>query len=78
MKPNFKQNYKGMRCRVCLVSENTGDEIIKINNESAVYELVKDDLQFAFFSRGKVKAKNKGEIEMYFVETKVLIMSAVM
>jgi DNA repair protein RadC len=44
MKPNFNQNYKGMRCRVCLVSENTGDEIIKINNESAVYELVKDEL----------------------------------
>jgi len=44
MKPNFNQNYKGMRCRVCLVRENTGDEIIKINNESAVYELVKDEL----------------------------------
>jgi len=44
MKPNFNQNYKGIRCRVCLVSENTGDEIIKINNESAVYELVKDEL----------------------------------
>jgi len=29
---------------VCLVSENTGDKIIKINNESAVYELVKDEL----------------------------------
>ena len=44
MKPNFNQNYKGMRCRVCLIRENTGDEIIKINNESAVYELVKDEL----------------------------------
>ena len=44
MKPNFNQNYKGIRCRVCLVRENTGDEIIKINNESDVYELVKDEL----------------------------------
>ncbi len=44
MKPKFNQNYKGIRCRVCLVSENTGDKIIKINNESAVYELVKDEL----------------------------------
>ena len=44
MKPNFNQNYKGMRCRVCLIRENTGDEIIKINNESTVYELVKDEL----------------------------------
>ena len=44
MKPNFNQNYKGIRCRVCLVRENTGDEIVKINNESDVYELVKDEL----------------------------------
>jgi DNA repair protein RadC len=44
MKPNFNQNYKGIRCRVCLVRENTGDEIIKINSESDAYELVKDEL----------------------------------
>ena len=44
MKPRFNQNYKGIRCRVCLVRESENDEIIKINNESDVYELVKDDL----------------------------------
>ena len=44
MKPNFNQNYKGIRCRVCLIRENTGNEIIKINKESDVYELVKDEL----------------------------------
>ena len=44
MKPNFNQNYKGIRCRVCLIRENTSDEIIKINNESDAYELVKDEL----------------------------------
>lgn len=44
MKPSFNQNYKGMRCRVCLVRENTGDEIIRINKPSDVYELVKDEL----------------------------------
>ena len=44
MKPNFNQNYKGMKCRVCLVRENTSEEIIKINNESDAYELVKDEL----------------------------------
>jgi DNA repair protein RadC len=44
MKPNFNQNYKGIRCRVCLVRENTSDEIIKINSESDAYELVKDEL----------------------------------
>ena len=44
MKPNFNQNYKGIRCRVCLVRENASDEIIKIKNESDAYELVKDEL----------------------------------
>jgi DNA repair protein RadC len=44
MKPNFNQNYKGIRCRVCLIRENTSGEIIKINKESDVYELVKDEL----------------------------------
>jgi DNA repair protein RadC len=44
MKPNFNQNYKGIRCRVCLVREGTSDEVIKINSESDAYELVKDEL----------------------------------
>jgi DNA repair protein RadC len=44
MKPNFNQNYKGIRCRVCLIRENTGNEIIKINEPSDAYELVKDEL----------------------------------
>jgi DNA repair protein RadC len=45
MNPRFNQNYKGIRCRVCLVRENTGgEEIIRINNEEDAYELVKDEL----------------------------------
>ena len=44
MKPNFNQNYKGMRCRVCLVRENASDEIIKISKPADAYELVKDEL----------------------------------
>ena len=44
MKPNFNQNYKGIRCRVCLVRENTGDEVIRINKPLDAYELVKDEL----------------------------------
>ena len=44
MKPNFNQNYKGIRCRVCLIRENTGDEIIKISKPADAYELVKDEL----------------------------------
>ena len=44
MKPTFNQNYKGIRCRVCLVRENTDGEIIRINNEEDAYELVKEEL----------------------------------
>lgn len=38
----------------------------KINISGATYELVKD--KFACVYRGKIEAKNKGEIDMYFVE----------
>ena len=38
----------------------------KINVSQAVYETVQD--QFGFTSRGKIEAKNKGRIDMYFVE----------
>ena len=44
MKPKFNTNYKGIRCRVCLVRENTGSETIQIDNDQAAYELVKDEL----------------------------------
>lgn len=37
----------------------------KINVSEATYNLVKD--KFAFISRGKIEAKNKGEMEMYFL-----------
>jgi class 3 adenylate cyclase len=38
----------------------------KVNISEATYELVKE--KFKCVPRGKVAAKNKGEIEMYFVE----------
>ena len=44
MKPRFNNNYKGMRCRVYLLRENTNDEIIVITNSTDVYGLVKDEL----------------------------------
>ena len=44
MKPNFNQNYRGIKCRVCLVRDGAYDEVIKINNESDAYDLVKDEL----------------------------------
>jgi class 3 adenylate cyclase/Tfp pilus assembly protein PilF len=39
----------------------------KVNISQTTYELLKDDQDFAFESRGKIEAKGKGEIEMYFV-----------
>lgn len=48
--------------------ESSG-EVGKVNISQATYELLKDDSQFSFESRGKIEAKGKGEMEMYFVES---------
>jgi class 3 adenylate cyclase/tetratricopeptide (TPR) repeat protein len=41
----------------------------KVNVSQATYELLKNDLDFAFESRGRIEAKGKGKIEMYFVSS---------
>jgi class 3 adenylate cyclase len=46
--------------------ESSG-ETGKVNISNGTYELVKD--KFTCIHRGKIQAKNKGEIDMYFVET---------
>ena len=43
-------------------------QVGKVNISKQTYELIKDDQQFTFEKRGKIQAKGKGEIEMYFVE----------
>lgn len=45
--------------------ESSG-EIGKVNISGSTYDLVKD--QFSTEYRGKIAAKNKGEVDMYFVE----------
>ena len=45
--------------------ESSG-EIGKVNISGSTYELVKD--KFTCIHRGKIEAKNKGQIDMYFVE----------
>ena len=45
--------------------ESSGD-LDQINISATTYQLVKDEFKCEY--RGKVKAKNKGEMEMYFVE----------
>lgn len=46
--------------------ESSG-EVGKVNISQSTYEFVKDEPQLAFESRGKVAAKGKGEVEMWFV-----------
>jgi class 3 adenylate cyclase/predicted negative regulator of RcsB-dependent stress response len=46
--------------------ESSG-EVRQVNISRATYELVKDNKEFRFTSRGIVKAKGKGEMEMWFV-----------
>lgn len=46
--------------------ENSG-EVGKVNISQTTYELIKDNTNFSFESRGKIEAKGKGNIDMYFV-----------
>jgi adenylate cyclase len=43
----------------------------KINISQSTYDLLKDEPSLFFKSRGKILAKGKGQMEMYFVETKL-------
>ena len=46
--------------------ESSG-EVGQVNISEATYALVKDEPGLTFTPRGKVQAKGKGEMEMYFV-----------
>jgi adenylate cyclase len=48
----------------------SGGEAGKVNISQFTYELLKDDPGFTFESRGKIEAKGKGEVEMWFVSLK--------
>ena len=43
-------------------------QVGKVNIGESSYELLKDDPDFIFENRGKIEAKGKGEIEMWFVK----------
>jgi adenylate cyclase len=49
--------------------ESSGD-VSKVNISQATYDLIKGDSNFNFESRGKIQAKGKGEMEMWFVSVK--------
>ena len=46
--------------------ESSG-EVGQVNISKATFELVKNELSLSFTPRGKVQAKGKGDMEMYFV-----------
>jgi adenylate cyclase len=46
--------------------ENNG-QVAKVNISLSTYELLKADPDFSFTHRGKIDAKGKGEIDMFFV-----------
>lgn len=48
--------------------ESSG-EVGKVNISETTWKQLKHEKQFRFISRGKVSAKGKGEMEMYFVES---------
>ncbi len=50
--------------------ESSG-EVGKVNISQETYELIKDDALFEFEHRGKISAKGKGEVDMYFVSNKI-------
>ncbi len=43
----------------------------KVNVSQSTYDILKDEPAFSFESRGKIAAKGKGEIDMYFASKKI-------
>lgn len=46
----------------------TAGEVGRVNVSQFTYKMLKEDPDFIFAPRGKIEAKGKGEIDMYFVE----------
>jgi histidine kinase len=63
----FAYDIWGDAVNIAARMEATG-EVGRVNISHATYDLIKSDPRLAFSPRGKVKAKNKGEVEMYYVE----------
>jgi adenylate cyclase len=68
-KKKFAYDIWGDTVNVASRMESNG-EAGKVNISAATYSLVKD--QYDVTHRGKIEAKNKGEIDMYFVENEII------
>jgi class 3 adenylate cyclase len=42
-------------------------QVGKVNISESTYAMIKDDPEFVFEHRGRIEAKGKGEMEMWFV-----------
>ena len=64
----FQYDIWGNTVNIADRMENKG-EIRKVNISQSTFEFIKDDPGFCFEYRGKIEAKHKGELDMYFVAT---------
>ena len=65
----FSYDIWGDTVNIASRMESSG-EINKINVSGATYECIKEQYQCTY--RGKIEAKNKGKIDMYFVDKKIV------
>ena len=65
----FAYDIWGDTVNIAARMESSG-EAGKVNISGTTYELVKDIFNCSY--RGKIQAKNKGEFDMYFVESKII------
>ncbi len=62
----FQYDIWGDTVNMAARMESSGEEG-RVNISQSTYAIVKNDPNFEFISRGKIKAKNKGEVYMYYV-----------
>ena len=63
----FQYDIWGDAVNIASRMESSG-EVGLVNISQTTYELIKDEPLFHFQSRGKIEAKGKREIQMYFVQ----------
>lgn len=62
----FQYDIWGDTVNIASRMESSGD-IGRVNISQATYELIKEEKRFDFENRGKIAAKGKGEMNMFFV-----------
>jgi class 3 adenylate cyclase len=62
----FQYDIWGDTVNIASRMESSG-EVGKVNISQTTYEILKDAPDFKFVNRGKIEAKGKGDVEMYFV-----------